>query len=575
MKSRVILLFLIILFSLLFYSFQGDKNQNYENEDKIISDVDILLKEGNYSEALNILLTELNRNEKSSKISEKAASIFFSQQVYDLALKYYLLAYKNGKTDVETTEKIGECYAYLNKNKKAISYLEKAFYMGNSDPYYLYSLIWVLLKEKKFKQAYRLLEFGYSLYPQLSYFIGAKALYYANTYDIKNARKEYYKVLQLTATYSPIYFYNWGVLEYQIRNFKLAEDLFFQASSFPTFGEAFLALGEIFLGKLDLVNAEKYFLKGKPLLKSPFILYDLIYLYSLKGEKEKIISVYKSIIKFPNKWWVYQYNLNLNEQLLNFYELEVNYYNSLIALEKKSFYITLKDKLRSKLNIFIYSILKGFSILKLKYYASLHLANIDKDKEIINYLQVARKVVKGFPFIEKNLILLEQDHFEKAVLTEGYIYYLYYAQVVKFKKQKEELTDIFLKKADLNYEKLDILNALELKAKINKNNYFKYFDIISKISKIYPEYFMVANLKIPVYLMIEGNKKDMKLIKNYLKVKGIVDDKKSEMKLQINCNQIFTFIVEYQKKTYFFSLTKEDIISDRIPIYSNLLRIFQ
>lgn len=565
MQRKIILIILIILICFNFFSFQ--------QQDDILNETEILIKEGNFSKALSILLTELSKNPDSSKIAEKAGSIFFSQQVYDLALKYYLLAYKNGEKDVPILEKIGESYAYLNENKKAINYLKQAFYMGNSDPYYLYSLIWLFLKEKKFDEAYTFLDIGNSIYPNLSYFTGAKALYYANTFDIENARKEYNKALLSTASYSPIYYYNWGVMEYQLRNFIDAEYLFSGAASFSNFGEAFLALGEISLNKADLNSAESYFLKGKPLLKSPFILYDLIYLYSLKGEKSKLISVYKSIMKFPNKWWVYQYNLNMNEQMTNFYELESFYFDNLKKLERKSFYPDYKSRIKSRIYSLYYSLLAFISRLKLRYYATLHLMNIDREKESLTFLQVTRKIITGFPFIEKNLLLKEKKLYEKITLKDGYIYELYYSKLIKNKEKKLRFIDDFLRKSDAVYENLDILNALELKAKIYKKDNENYLKIIGQMVKIQPYYFNNCDLKIPANISFSGDKKSIRIVKSYLKAKGVVYNKNSSLRLNINCADVYTFSIDYNEKSNFFSLTKEDVLTDRIPIYSNLLGI--
>lgn len=574
MKQKYIIILILIFVIFLFFSFQNNNNfQDNNNVDKVISDAEILIKQGNYSKALSILLNEFNKNKKSARISEKIASIFFSQQVYDLALKYYKIAYANGLKNVEIIEKIGESYAYINNNKKAIEYLKIAYFQGNSDPYYLYSLIWILLKEKKFNEAYNLLEFGNSMYPNLSYFIGARALYYANTFDIENARKDYEKVLLLTAYYSPIYFYNWGVMEYQLRNFQKAEDLFSQAANFSNFGEAFLALGEINLGKANIDMAERYFLRGKPLLKSPFILYDLIYLYSIKGEKEKLISVYKNIIKFPNKWWIYQYNLNLYEQMMNFHELEKFYFSNLIQLEKKSFYLDFTSKLRSFFNIVSYKILRLISGLRLRYYAIVHLMNINKNLESLNYYMISRKALAGFPFVNKRLILKEKSIYENLKIGDSHIYKLYLAQITKSKSKKEKLIDEFLQNADYQYEKLDILNALEMKAKINRYNIEKYIEIIGKIYQILPYYFNNSDLKIPIDIVFSGKKEKIRLAKKYFKTKGIILNRNSPLKLNLSCDDIFNFVFEYRGKTNFFSLTQEDIISDKISIYSNLLSI--
>lgn len=569
MKQKNIYILLLLLVLLSFLSFQ-----NQDNNETILSDVDILIKEGNYSKALSLLLAEFNKNPQSSAISEKIASIFFSQQVFDLALKYYLISYKNGIVDVQVIEKIGECYAYLNNNKKAIEYLKKAFFMGNSDPYYLYSLIWVLLKEKKFDEANSYLEFGNSMYPNLSYFVGAKALFYANTFDIEEARKEYEKAILLTASYSPIYFYNWGVMEFQLRNYAKAEELFLGAASFNNFGEAFLALGEISLGKADLNLAEKYFLRGKPLLKSPFILYDLIYLYGIKGEKDKLISVYKSIIKFPNKWWIYQYNLNLYEQLMNFYELENQYYKTLYNLEKKTFYSKTKDKIKSQYLAATYIIYGFISKVKFKFYSILHLGSINKNIETLNYYNVSRKALSDFRFIENKLILNEKETYTKITNKEGYIYNLYFAQNIKNRKEKIRLAQLFIEKADSSYERLDIINALELMAKANKGNIDTYIEILGKIAKILPYYFNSSGLKIPVYIKYSGNGESINILKKYLKTKGIINNKTSKLKVNISCSDIYTFVIEYENKTNFFSFTKEDILNDRISIYYNFFSVF-
>lgn len=569
MRQKLFKVIVLVLIVFIFFSFQ-----DLDQEDSIISESERLIKEGNYSKAISLLLAELNKNNKSYKIPERIAYILFSQQVYDLALKYYLLAYKNGFKDVTILEKIGECYAYINNNKKAIEYLQKAFYMGNSDPYYLYSLIWVLLKEKKFRQAYSLIELGDSLYPNLSYFVGAKALYFANTFDIKNARKEYEKALLLTASYSPIYFYNWGVMEFQLRNFNLAENLFSEAVKFTSFAEAYLALGEISLNKADLAKAERLFMTGKPLLKSPFILYDLIYLYSIKGEKEKLLSVYKSIIKYPNRWWIYQYNLNLYEQLMNFYELENFYYKNLIKLEKKSFYNSFQQKIISNFNIIKYKILAFISSIKLRYFSALYLMTIDKNVETLNYYQVARKVVGSFPLVEKKIILKEKQVYEKVTSTSGYIYDLYYAEMVKSKSKRMKLIENFLKKADYEYERMDILSALELKARIYKRDIDVYINIIGEIYNILPNYFISSDLYIPVNVSFTGEKDSISLIKRYLRKKGFRFTKASPINIEVSCSDIFNIVITYKGQSSFFSLTKDDIIFDRIALYHNMLSVF-
>jgi len=201
--------------------------------------------------------------------------------------------------------------------------------------------------------------------------------------------------------------------------------------------------------------------------------------------------------------------------------------------------------------------------------------SIDKKLESLNYYQISRKALSSFPFINKKLILTEKSIYEKVNSKDSHIYDLYLAQISKSKIKKEKLIDQFLLKADYHYERLDILNALEIKAKLNRKNIEKYIEIIGKIYEILPYYFNSSDLKIPIDIQFDGKKENIKLIKSYFKAKGIIINKDSNLKLNVSCGDTFNFVLEYKGSSSFFSLTKEDISYDRVSIYANLLSILR
>jgi Tfp pilus assembly protein PilF len=545
------------------------ENSYQSDESSIITESMSYLKEGNKSKALSILLDALKRYPSSYKIPQTIGEIFFNSEVYDLALKYYEISYKNGNQNVEIIEKLGECNAFLNKNKKAIKYFALAFSMGNSDPYYLYSLIWILLKEKKFEQAQRYLDIGFSLYGDLSYFTGAQALLFANTFQIDKAREFYAKVLTETASYTPVYFYNWGVMEYEIKNYRDAEQLFHGAASFGGLAEAFLALGELELLKVDTKAAEAAFLKGKPSIKSPFILYDLLSLYGFLGNKSKIESIYRNIKKYPNQWWIYQYNLNLNEQMMNFYELEKNYFSTYIILESKTYYQEFTQILGSKIKTLYFKGLKLLSDLKFRYSSLMFLLSVDKKDEPLTFYKTARNAVSGFKMIEKKLCRSEMEIFRKISPHTSSIYWLDLAKLSSKKSKKLQYIDLFLKNCDNEYDRMSILEALDLKARIFRKDKNTYCDILFQMASISTDYFNSNNIKIPVKFSYEEKNKEIKTLLRYFQTKGIIQDKNSPIHVQISFKGAYTVIVSYNGNDRFFSFVKEDITYDRLKIYSN------
>ncbi|HQM89494.1 MAG TPA: hypothetical protein PLI56_05110 [Exilispira sp.] len=567
---RKIIFIILIIDLLILLSFSNMQDNSYNSdESSVITESLSYLKEGNKSKALSLLLDALKKYPSSYEIPQAIGEIFFNSEVYDLALKYYQISYKNGNQKVEIIEKLGECNAFLNKNKKAIKYLALAFSMGNSDPYYLYSLIWILLKEKKFEQAQRYLDIGFSLYGDLSYFTGAQALLFANTFQIEKAREFYAKVLTETASYTPVYFYNWGVMEYEIKNYRDAEQLFHGAASFGGLAEAFLALGELELLKVDTKAAEAAFLKGKPSIKSPFILYDLLSLYGFLGNKSKIESIYRNIKKYPNQWWIYQYNLNLNEQMMNFYELEKNYLSTYIILESKTFYPEFTQKLGSKIKTLYFKGLKLLSDLKFRYSSLMFLLSVDKKDEPLTFYKTARNAVSGFKLIEKKLCRSEMEIFRKISPDTSSIYWLDLAKLSSKKSKKLQYIDLFLKNCDNEYDRMSILEALELKAKIFKKNRNAYCDLLFQIASISTDYFNSNNIKIPVKFSYKEKNKEIKTLLKYFQTKGIVADKNSPIEVQISFKGAYTLIVSYKGNDRFFSFVKEDIIYDRLNIYSN------
>ncbi|HQJ41397.1 MAG TPA: hypothetical protein PK449_07550, partial [Exilispira sp.] len=162
------------------------------------------------------------------------------------------------------------------------------------------------------------------------------------------------------------------------------------------------------------------------------------------------------------------------------------------------------------------------------------LLSVDKKDEPLTFYKTARNAVSGFKMIEKKLCRSEMEIFRKISPDTSSIYWLDLAKLSSKKSKKLQYIDLFLKNCDNEYDRMSILEALDLKARIFRKDINEYCDLLFQMASISTDYFNSNNIKIPVKFSYEEKNKEIKTLLKYFQTKGIIQDKNSPIHVQIS-----------------------------------------
>ncbi|MCX8058906.1 MAG: tetratricopeptide repeat protein [Spirochaetes bacterium] len=534
--------------------FNEDNNFYDISEAELVAKASEYVDKGNISEGLKLLLEGFKKFRKSRVIPKKLGEIFYSQELYPLALKYFKIANKRGDKSHYLLSMIADTYAYMNEDKKAIEWFEKSFAQYLYQPYNFYSYIWILLKLELFDLAKQKIDQHYNYFSGFSYLDSALAVLYANLGEYEKSKYYYKKVLNFPGSYQGTIYYNWGILEYTFYNYNEAYSLFMKTYTNSDMPEAFLALGEIYYANLNFDLANSLFIGGLEKLQAPLILYNLFELNRLRGFHEKALEYGKKIINYNNESWIYKYNLNKNEHLANHYEFLYEYATFKIKYEKKFFTFNFLSKLKNTLNIIFSHIQKKYFDIMKKYYNIKVLKKYNFDYAFIEYYKRLIKIYDWNKyFYLKFLEKLDQYYKKYYGNKTGTIPYLYLEYAKKFNDFKifKKYEKIFLENYDKNYERNLYLNYLLFKVDISYKNkdYVNYFNSILEILKINPD--SIKNINVPIVGKVQFfnlSKKEIKIFKSYLRKKNfLIFEKLNYSKYMKNIDINIIFIINIEK----------------------------
>lgn len=572
-KNKIYLLILILLtlyfFSLIFPDFIPFKNFLYsqETEEQVIKKVDLLLAQNNKSSAISLLLNSINKFPESTSIPYKLAEIFYNEKVYPLALKYYLTSYKRGKNDPIIYFYIGDCYAYLNKNKSALFWFYKSLKLNSAQPYTIYSIAWILLKNKEYKEAERLLKNAIKRFPNSGYLYGALAVLYANINKIELSRLYYEKAYSISGFQnSSVLLYNRGILEYSFGYYDNAYEYFKKAYDIGDLSEVPLAIGELEYLKGNFDVSLQYYKQSLKNLRSPLILYDLLYLWIYKGNYLKASEYFKKINNFQNNYWIYLYNLHINEYNYQFYTMKKDFYEIKLNYNKKQFYN------KFSFNYYIDIIKDYFLKNTFKILAKIYSFSSIKKLSLYNkieYYKTLKNIFKGISPLYK-FYLNKQLYYSKEVsqnlLPQLYLEFIQYYSNKKDLKMFKYYENLFLNSYNKPFDNLNYFIYIEAKTslykKIDKNLYLQN---LLKLLKISPLYFQFTDFYIPVKVIFKNftDKKIKKNIVSYIKRKGFKIANSNN-----NQDYLFLLNIDYSSPYIIFNFTINPFYSSNKDIYT-------
>lgn len=562
---------------------ENDEFINYD-EVAIVEKAKYLVDAGNISEGLKLLLEGLKKYKKSKVIPKKLGEIFYNQQLYPLALKYFLLANKKGDNSFYLLSMIADTYAYLNEDNKALKWFEKSFSQYLYQPYNFYSYIWILLKLELYEIAKQKIDQFYDFFSGFSYLDSALAVLYANLGEYEKSKYYYKKVLNFPGSYQGTIYYNWGILEYTFFNYNEAYSLFMKSYTNSDMPEAFLALGEIYLSALNFDLANSLFIAGLEKLQAPLILYNLFELNKLRGYHEKAIEYGDKIINYNNDNWIYRYNLNKSEHLANHYEFLYEYSKLKIKSLKTKFSNNIIKNIKNYFQILKYKVNNFYFDIMKKFYNFKVLKKYNFEYAFIEYYKRLIKIYDWNKYFYLKYLNKLEYYFNKFYGNKtGTIYFYYLECADKFNNYKlfNKYENKFLETYDKNYEKSLYLNYLNLKVNLSYKNkdYNNYLNAIIKLISI--NYISIKNIDVPIIAKFQYfnlSKKEISIFNKYFYKKNFISANKIK-KNKVDLNLIFVINIEkINNENYIVYLINpfeskkieinlKDILKDNINIY--------
>jgi len=305
----------------------------------------------NYETAVKILKEGIEKFPFVVQLNLRLADLYYSKELYTLALKEYSAAGGKAPDDFYILNRIQRCHGYLNQNRDAVGVLEKIVTLFPESEDSAVDLGWMYFKTHQLEKGESVLlkaiqRFGATR--SLSMTLGT---IYSDMYRYDESKDYYLKSIQDAlaegdTTFAAVAYYNLSLLErgfYRYNSALRYTELSIGQEDRPT---GHLSKGELLQSRLHFRGALAEYQKGLAMDDSPLTKVNMAILYQKFGMLSYAQRHAEEIFRLKDVSWMHYFGTDRDLHMKELYELLADIYSGLSNTTRLSLSRNLWERLR-------------------------------------------------------------------------------------------------------------------------------------------------------------------------------------------------------------------------------------
>ncbi len=288
----------------------------------------------NYETAVRILKEGIELYPSAVDLTLRLADLYYSKELYNLALIEYKAARDKIPDDFYTLNRIQRCHGYLNQNRDAVQVLERIVSLFPENEDSAVDLGWMYFKTHQLEKGERILLKAMQSFGQTRSLSMTLGTIYSDMYRYNESKDYYLKSIQEAISegdtaFASVAYYNLSLLERGFYHYNSAlryTELSIGQQDRPT---GHLSKGELFQSQLHFRDALAEYQRGLAMDDSPLTKINLAILYQKFGLLDYARRYAEEVFSLKDVSWMHSFGTDRDLHLKEVYELLADIYRGL------------------------------------------------------------------------------------------------------------------------------------------------------------------------------------------------------------------------------------------------------
>ena len=305
----------------------------------------------NYETAVKILKEGIEKFPVAVQLNLRLADLYYSKELYNLALKEYRAAGAKAPDDFYTLNRIQRCHGYLNQNLDAVRVLERIVSLFPESEDSAVDLGWMYFKTHRLEKGEGVLLKAMEIFGATRSLAMTLGTVYSDMYQYNESKDYYLKSIQDAindgdTAFAAVAYYNLSLLEkgfYRYNSALRYTELSIGQQDRPT---GHLSKGELLQSRLHFRGALAEYQKGLALDDSPLTKVNMAILYQKFGMLDYARRYAEEVFRFKDVSWMHYFGTDRDLHMKELYELLADIYSGLSHTTRLSPSRNLWERLR-------------------------------------------------------------------------------------------------------------------------------------------------------------------------------------------------------------------------------------
>ncbi|MFQ3619978.1 MAG: tetratricopeptide repeat protein [Spirochaetales bacterium] len=422
---------LILLLPGVVHSEEGSENLLYLHPEEVLQTARIAQEQGRSDRALRILQRGKEVFPQVAEIRMALGDLFSQRDLPSLALEEYKEAEALKPDSSLVWRRLALTYSKMEILDLAVPYYERLYARYPDSIEAAADLGWSYFKTHKLKKGKEVLEEALQRFGPDRRIAMTLGTLCSSLYLYLEA-KQYYRLAvqealkKRDARFASVAYYNLALLEKSFNNYPEALEATEHSLALEQRASGYLALGDLYEGRMDFSKAEAAYLRAQELDETPLSRLSLASLYRKFGYLDKALALGRELVSLTDYTWMYYFGTSKDRYCMDVHELLRDTYRGLANRE----IISTRDGkptgfswIYSKIRQGWYSLLSHYHTLAFRRYAYKVGLGYQKEGNLLHTYITYHKAFEGHPRRALHYLSLAES-LELSVNPESFRFYL-------------------------------------------------------------------------------------------------------------------------------------------------------
>jgi len=357
---------LLLIFLLVLITGSQPRAQDNDNEDLISADD--LFKQAssadyseNWDRAIELYKEGGNLFPDDARFPWALGNLYYGRSLFSLAWDEYRKVEYITPDSPSILTRLARTAGYMNRDTVSVDYYERALEIDPYNREAIGSLGWMYFKVHRLTDGEKLLRSAIEHFGEDADFSMTLGTIYSDMYHYDDSKYWYNKAITLgdnlgDRLFTAIAWYNLSILESHYYRYDLCMDATNASLGIQNRASGRLALGELYMRRLELEKSQKEYNTAYGLDTSPLAKINLAQVYQTSGRLEEARLYAEDCLKESDNSWMLNFGIDPDRYKRDIHQILANTYQGLANTEKLLPWKGLGEKIRSLLRITSYKL---------------------------------------------------------------------------------------------------------------------------------------------------------------------------------------------------------------------------